>query len=150
MRELPFEHPAAQVAFRITPACAGITSSVIPSSAPARDHPRVCGNYTYWYASESLKLGSPPRVRELLFVRTSSSSAHGITPACAGITGRNQGKRGSSRDHPRVCGNYARNIGRHTRRLGSPPRVRELPKISTSRTRTTRITPACAGITRRN
>ena len=51
---------------RITPACAGITSTFFNLPPFRQDHPRVCGNYAVQPAALSLGRGSPPRVRELL------------------------------------------------------------------------------------
>ena len=67
VRELPLILRIAKARTRITPACAGITllqSHYIP---PIQDHPRVCGNYYLCGVISVSHLGSPPRVRELLF-----------------------------------------------------------------------------------
>ena len=50
---------------RITPACAGITYRMVTFLYMCRDHPRVCGNYYFLYEKIHMRLGSPPRVREL-------------------------------------------------------------------------------------
>ena len=50
---------------RITPACAGITSSVPGVKSTSGDHPRVCGNYLELGGVSPAAWGSPPRVREL-------------------------------------------------------------------------------------
>ena len=71
---------------RITPACAGTTTSLFGIIRPARDHPRVCGNHCRFSPYAPHILGSPPRVREPL--RRAGQAAHEarITPACAGTT----------------------------------------------------------------
>ena len=90
----------------ITPACAGITIALIRQPFIYRDHPRVCGNYCTEIKAKNEILGSPPRVRELLYYITSEMVGIRITPACAGITILNLNRKSSWRDHPRVCGNY--------------------------------------------
>ena len=71
---------------RITPACAGKTTSVLPSTLPATDHPRVCGENFGFSTMYFLMPGSPPRVRGKLFELLSDKVLDGITPACAGKT----------------------------------------------------------------
>ncbi len=87
VRELLMVILFAPLANGITPACAGITvikslfilspcgspprvrELLIASCPPDRqcpDHPRVCGNYSFFLFAPSLTLGSRPRVRELL------------------------------------------------------------------------------------
>ena len=50
-------------AARITPACAGNSSSIRDVSSASRDHPRVCGEQAAAPALEPGEGGSPPRVR---------------------------------------------------------------------------------------
>ena len=131
---------------RITPACAGITyiESIAPdagwdhprvcgnyfflrsTSRSCRDHPRVCGNYCKAFSSAVITSGSPPRVRELLRIDFEETDFSGITPACAGITILTSFLKCLIRDHPRVCGNYVRDVPIFHKHTGSPPRVREL------------------------
>ena len=89
--------------------------------------------------------GSPPRVREKLYVRGERVNFHRITPACAGKAVRNYPNFLNDRDHPRVCGKSHGCLVGLLRKLGSPPRVRE--KLPTYRNypRYSGITPACAG-----
>ena len=70
-----------------------------------------------------------------------------ITPACAGITEVIHNYAIICEDHPRVCGNYFYTGTVDNLWIGSPPRVRELHITGNSRKLSTRITPACAGIT---
>jgi len=72
-----------------------------------------------------------------------------ITPACAGITNQRFTPFQVSQDHPRVCGNYTTACKWDSVIPGSPPRVRELLAMSSDSLPSWRITPACAGITRR-
>ena len=68
-----------------------------------------------------------------------------ITPACAG----KREQRGSNsqwlKDHPRVCGEKVLLRLKHSRKLGSPPRVRGKAKLCDSVVLLSGITPACAG-----
>ena len=71
---------------RITPACAGKTTSPIVSYLLGKDHPRVCGeNGNNGIVSLTL-IGSPPRVRGKQSEKIITTSCTGITPACAGKT----------------------------------------------------------------
>ena len=136
--------------YGITPACAGITVCPVWPPGRAWDHPRVCGNYSLRNDGYAVTMGSPPRVRELPFLRCSACGFPGITPACAGITYNFCIVRIESKDHPRVCGNYCPPGRAHAAKQGSPPRVRELLDRALLDLHPARITPACAGITRRN
>ena len=90
----------------------------------------------------------PPHVRGKAFLNTGTSSAPGITPACAG---KRAGWPRSCRrpgDHPRVCGEKFLPHTVLTRRWGSPPRVRGKVGAAGWRRKCTGITPACAGKSR--
>ena len=113
------------VVVRITPACAGTTSSQTVWHLSGGDHPRVCGNHQMWGKSFGYVPGSPPRVREPRLSRSLTSSPRRITPACAGTTWSRNRRRHRIQDHPRVCGNHWFSHRGHSTREGSPPRVRE-------------------------
>ena len=49
---------------RITPACAGKTSSTSSTGLPSGDHPRMCGKDMIFGARAIFSRGSPPHVRE--------------------------------------------------------------------------------------
>ena len=89
---------------RITPACAGKTTSVLPSTLPATDHPRVCGENAVEGRFFVKTAGSPPRVRGKHYLLRSAYRLPRITPACAGKTGHGRAKSVRHADHPRVCG----------------------------------------------
>ena len=131
----------------ITPACAGKTWSLLSYSSAIRDHPRVCGKNSLPPQWVSVRLGSPPRVREKQDGQGFFCIHDRITPACAGKTLAHLSVRLSDWDHPRVCGKNASSILQCLRRLGSPPRVRE--KLCSRRFGggCWGITPACAGKT---
>ena len=115
---------------RITPACAGITDNGDFDLSDIGDHPRVCGNYACIFLCNFMRLGSPPRVRELLPGEGDPGDGRGITPACAGITSFPVSAFSFSLDHPRVCGNYMAAFSMMENASGSPPRVRELHRTA--------------------
>ena len=64
----------------------------------------MCGeNFTIEENAEKF-LGSPPRVRGKLALRTEADIYVRITPACAGKTDYEYKGRHRFGDHPRVCG----------------------------------------------
>ena len=86
----------------------------------------MCGNYSKKALKMRINAGSPPRVRELLHVTKNVVNSRRITPACAGITHAIFKTQFFAEDHPRVCGNYSDKKRESVRKVGSPPRVREL------------------------
>ena len=132
---------------RITPACAGKTTSVLPSTLPATDHPRVCGENFQDLAAQYEKAGSPPRVRGKLEFYEYSLFRPRITPACAGKTHGKNPRAVRIRDHPRVCGENRRRTPPRAPSRGSPPRVRGKLRTRVASSARMRITPACAGKT---
>ena len=69
MRGIPGVFLSLFEAMRITPACAGNTSSGSSSLKAAWDHPRVCGEYIQTLIDCATDVGSPPRVRGILKFR---------------------------------------------------------------------------------
>ena len=77
--------PGAQDAGRrITPACAGKSSSGSSAYCVHRDHPRVCGEKLCVLFLYDPEIGSPPRVRGKGRQSHRAGGQRGITPACAG------------------------------------------------------------------
>ena len=70
----------------ITPAHAGNTYPGCQKWQRRRDHPRACGEYPMRRIRFPWRLGSPPRMRGILFCFTVSLLPCGITPAHAGNT----------------------------------------------------------------
>ena len=133
---------------RITPACAGKTSGAYKTVQTGTDHPRVCGeNNAPHFASKAVS-GSPPRVRGKLALLPAVIVNFRITPACAGKTLAVSFFNSVPADHPRVCGENAKDDLLFFERDGSPPRVRGKLKDILLMTAFWRITPACAGKTR--
>ena len=135
----------AHALVRITPACAGNRLCSFILRYGLRDHPRVCGEQNNMGLCKNNWRGSPPRVRgtEVFFRR--SKRRCGITPACAGNSGREHGAAAACEDHPRVCGEQSVKKEKPRVLLGSPPRVRGTAYSIMSGLGRFRITPACAG-----
>ena len=135
---------------RITPACAGKTSSPEARRRPDRDHPRVCGENAISRIFQLLLVGSPPRVRGKRAMKRMDRSGSRITPACAGKTRAKKLLSKTPQDHPRVCGENAIGSSIASGAAGSPPRVRGKRSYCDVRSGVRRITPACAGKTRQD
>ena len=69
---------------RITPAYAGKSKRIAPSSVLFGDHPRVCGEKTLLRVVKMFAEGSPPRMRGKGERKTGKTRRVGITPAYAG------------------------------------------------------------------
>ena len=134
----------------ITPACAGTTRLRLALLISLEDHPRMCGNYRVIRATQALPGGSPPHVRELPSSLPVAMMPSRITPACAGTTHPADARVPSAQDHPRMCGNYIAAAKAEMIAVGSPPHVRELHGSVEGGERMTRITPACAGTTKKS
>ena len=150
---------------RITPAYAGKSKRIAPSSVLFGDHPRVCGEKLRESRGLNRTRGSPPRMRGKVFDADYSILRSGITPAYAGksytrtcyaynvrITPAYAGKRHqyimqllTARDHPRVCGEKIRSMTTRNNAAGSPPRMRGKASSPSRWILGTRITPAYAG-----
>ena len=132
---------------RITPACAGSTPTGGGATPSYRDHPRLRGEYILRRVWKMRKKGSPPLARGVLTKPEDMKSVTRITPACAGSTSAPIRECRSSRDHPRLRGEYkflaviAHGI------IGSPPLARGVRTLKSLSYSELRITPACAGST---
>ena len=109
---------------RITPACAGKSSSLRSSALKSGDHPRVCGEELLFILFSPVSVGSPPRVRGRAVVDVYVHAADGITPACAGKSRLSLPCGRCGWDHPRVCGEEHLPSRSRLGAGGSPPRVR--------------------------
>ena len=131
----------------IIPACAGSTGVLFESVAPARDHPRMCGEHDCVPLDFPLDSGSSPHVRgapDLLF---QVIQCLGIIPACAGSTLATPSGRRTHGDHPRMCGEHMAVTGYQDAPWGSSPHVRGAPQSPTAFGNPHGIIPACAGST---
>ena len=107
----------------------------------------MCGKNGFRSFGIAWTMGSPPRVREKHIVSIEVDTSCRITPACAGKTATRDGVNVSVRDHPRVCGKNPLSVALVTVTPGSPPRVREKLRHTSSVDFVFGITPACAGKT---
>ena len=73
---------------RITPACAGNSDFLELLRLTGEDHPRVCGEQSKAPKVFPARAGSPPRVRGTGPCSPCGPVSPGITPACAGNSGR--------------------------------------------------------------
>ena len=129
----------------ITPAHAGKRACTTTGTTRRKDHPRVCGEKTYYQDSVYTTPGSPPHVRGKVGNRPGGQLPVGITPACAGKSSGHMQRFGTSGDHPRVCGEKSASLFWFVLFWGSPPHVRgKAPRPHRARP-VAGITPACAG-----
>ena len=107
--------------------------------------PRTCGE-KYRENAEAMRVqGSPPRMRGKatgwLFTKIETR----ITPAYAGKRVLPVRNSWMQQDHPRVCGEKTREVGKAGSLEGSPPRMRGKAVSSGDKPSANRITPAHAG-----
>ena len=133
---------------RITPAYAGKSKRIAPSSVLFGDHPRVCGEKLNRAKTNGNNTGSPPRMRGKVRDQTEEELQSRITPAYAGKRHQKSYKPPFWRDHPRVCGEKAVAIIWWYSCTGSPPRVRGKGHTGCEVVVVFGITPACAGKSR--
>ena len=133
----------------IIPACAGNTQSGGNPTGLSWDHPRVCGEHRKRGVTKSTGSGSSPRVRGTRGRPHGFQIRFGIIPACAGNTPPRHTPPHTTWDHPRVCGEHARNAWNGVVSWGSSPRVRGTRGVMVLTLGTEGIIPACAGNTRR-
>ena len=130
---------------RITPAYAGKSKRIAPSSVLFGDHPRVCGEKLRESRGLNRTRGSPPRMRGKVFDADYSILRSGITPAYAGKSYTRTCYAYNVRDHPRVCGEKCGCAARFDACQGSPPRMRGKEWFRDQNIDDPGITPAYAG-----
>ena len=131
----------------IIPADAGSTTGPCASTTPTRDHPRGCGEHSWFLRSIGCSLGSSPRMRGAQLARLCLSLLVGIIPADAGSTSDSAPSDASPRDHPRGCGEHSLSRPAAGMWAGSSPRMRGAPGTLRDSQRPLRIIPADAGST---
>ena len=112
------------------------------------DHPHVCGKYIKLLSTIQAKLGSPPRMWEVLKKNINVTLCSRITPTYVGSTNFTPLITPSIKDHPHVCGKYYQYNGIVVVVLGSPPRMWEVLVVEEQETRIYRITPTYVGSTK--
>ena len=120
----------------------------IPYSIAQKDHPRMRGEDQSPLCSIAGRGGSPPHARGRHRRRVCRRGGRGITPACAGKTGKRRLRTGTSPDHPRMRGEDMISSIEKPFDRGSPPHARGRHDRSFCSCRHVWITPACAGKTR--
>ena len=115
----------ADLARRITPACAGKSKSKALSMMDSWDHPRMCGEKENFREPGRVRVRSPPRMRGKDSPENKEISGRGITPAYAGKSWNS--------------------LALKCLLMGSPPRMRGKADGHRKARRRTRITPAYAG-----
>ena len=84
----------------------------------------MCGEKLVLRIVGGLCLGSPPHVRGKVVPLLVFRFHDGITPACAGKSGRGSSVFFHRWDHPRMCGEKFSFISFFSCSMGSPPHVR--------------------------
>ena len=147
MRGKPFLRLSQGLSYRITPADAGKTITVMCKIIIDKDHPRGCGENNVFHQLSIRAQGSPPRMRGKHDLAALDIAIYRITPADAGKTIKIIQFSFRTRDHPRGCGENNGNSANQFIFRGSPPRMRgKLNPYIFFRTYC-RITPADAGKT---
>ena len=109
---------------RITPADAGKTEPDYDADVRQWDHPRGCGENSFYINIDNSFTGSPPRMRGKLSLLLCCHILSRITPADAGKTDKLSYSKLKDRDHPRGCGENNVILNMFPAKLGSPPRMR--------------------------
>ena len=110
MRGKDADEIASMLRKRITPAYAGKSSIVSPSSAVDWDHPRLCGEKDSPLAYRSSRRGSPPPMRGKVKEHFTGAYNARITPAYAGKSVVKSVFLAEFKDHPRLCGEKTKKI----------------------------------------
>ena len=129
----------------ITPAYAGKSSIVSPSSAVDWDHPRLCGEKSFVSFAFCNSSGSPPPMRGKGKFALIHANPNGITPAYAGKRLETASLIVRNQDHPRLCGEKSHFVKCSRSFTGSPPPMRGKVASFTTQAHNARITPAYAG-----
>ena len=130
---------------RITPAWAGKSFCALLSRSLHEDHPRVGGEKPHPEGKGVKTMGSPPRGRGKVTLKSVLTSLPGITPAWAGKSRTESFGTTSSEDHPRVGGEKLKLFCFEVLAYGSPPRGRGKVAVPARRSVSRGITPAWAG-----
>ena len=133
-----------------TPAYAGNTSDPSSTIPVFRDRPRLRGEYGRLPVPLIVPVGSPPLARGIHARNKGIRDRIRITPACAGNTFQDRAHGFSKRDHPRLRGEYLSHSFSGRTLAGSPPLARGIQFKTNISTKHFRITPACAGNTKRS
>ena len=166
MRGTPDGHASNAYPLGIIPAHAGNTDWQLRWPAPARDHPRTCGEHPSTKRRGASKdhprtcgehmasnganeatLGSSPHMRGTPLAKEVAGARTGIIPAHAGNTPDGIPSHPSSRDHPRTCGEHGTCVHAMFEKWGSSPHMRGTLRMRRKLNVAGRIIPAHAGNT---
>ena len=114
----------ANLAIRITPACAGKTQYQSNFPFDHKDHPRLRGENIVTFLDIIVKIGSPPLARGKLMDIDTLGIVPRITPACAGKTACFNSWGNARKDHPRLRGENSAFSHCKKPDKGSPPLAR--------------------------
>ena len=131
----------------IIPADAGNTSCHRHRAYASEDHPRGCGEHYTWPYGVDLSEGSSPRMRGTRQGMRALMKSQLIIPADAGNTASSMTGTGTTKDHPRGCGEHSAYLGYCSDRRGSSPRMRGTRVEEVGFRLRTGIIPADAGST---
>ena len=149
MRGAPLQSRGLLDQLRIIPAYAGSTFLNGMAIKGSKDHPRVCGEHRFVDALAHAPKGSSPRMRGAHSGRLPSRRRGGIIPAYAGSTQARSFLPAGGGDHPRVCGEHLKEVGKLRKVRGSSPRMRGARRSMLVRNILAGIIPAYAGSTGR-
>ncbi len=135
---------------RFIPASAGNTRPAATAPAHNAVHPRVRGEHIAVKRNVLVSTGSSPRPRGTRPVPATNRRADRFIPASAGNTQAVLFSAWRPSVHPRVRGEHELLGEQHVRVLGSSPRPRGTPLVSTVFLLSRRFIPASAGNTTRN
>ena len=139
------EYCVDEVVHGIIPAYVGSSWPDTGSGTSRWDHPCVCGEQPQSWAEPYRGSGSSPRMRGAAEWVPSYFDFQGIIPARAGSRTQRGLDIGSSRDHPRACGEQSWTFRDDETSVGSSPRVRGAAATHHDRAELMRIIPARAG-----
>ena len=105
------------------------------------------GEYGDMSCNPQVVMGSPPLARGILNCHLQIFLINGITPACAGNTWQGDKVQPTTKDHPRLRGEYIKRGKIFSDGLGSPPLARGIRQEDKETVDDIGITPACAGNT---
>ena len=102
--------------------------------------------WKFWKFRQDWK-GSPPLARGIQLDPINLCKHIRITPACAGNTSCSSRNPKLNTDHPRLRGEYEKDVAKKQTNKGSPPLARGIQAARYKITDGHGITPACAGNT---
>ena len=147
MRGKPTGHECSYQEARNIPAYAGKTRCSWWLGVGGAEHPRVCGENSYFTPNFIKSSGTSPRMRGKLRYWSASRVLLRNIPAYAGKTLASRMQTWESSEHPRVCGENAVKSLTAPGLMGTSPRMRGKPRLHLREPTPIRNIPAYAGKT---